>query len=834
MVSVEDPLYTTQVALEEESLRTGITQYRERTSRLREKGLESLSDPSTHLMRVYVEPTAAALRKWLSEMQQRPGRRAAAVSLLEQIDADIAALIALRTVLNGMFSAKSYQQVGVAVGKSIEDEIRFTAFEAQNKPLFDRIQNHIGESPLSYNPEYRRRVLIHSANKFRIVWEPWTAEQRLHVGSTLIDLLVENTGMVEVVKVSGRSFRQDRLVISPTAELTEWLDKQHSRCELLQPTLLPMMAPPAPWTSLRSGGYYTKALRYPLVRSRLQGIEPELAPEKMPAVYTAVNALQAVPYRVNERVLDVVMHLWDIGADIPKTAARVDSPLPAKPPDIAINAEARKKYKIDAREVFLDNRSERGRRLAASSALSIANRFRGVDLHFPMMLDFRGRMYVVPQYLSPQSSDLGRGLLTFRRGKRLGARGLYWLKVHIANTYGVDKIALDERAAWTDAHLALILRVAEDPLSFRWWADDEVDAPVQFLAACFELAEAMRLSNPEDFVSSLPILVDGSCNGIQHLAALSRDAEAGAQVNLVPSPHPNDIYGRVAEETVSCLSSLSASSSTSCSSATPLIRPETLAKAGLSLIEIVAGWVGFGIDRDITKRPTMILPYGGTRTAVESYIEDSVRKQIKGGVANPFGKNLRVPIAVLSRVVWDAMNRVVSGPRLMMDWTRELARTLSKAGHPLMWRTPSGFLVRQMRMETTGRRVKTKLGDRILKVTLVEGTDKIDSRRQSSALAPNWIHSLDAAALTLTIVAMLGREVTDLVAIHDSYGTHAADMDLLNETLRDVFVTMYREDLAEKFRQDISAPIGADKVPPPPAKGTLDIEAVRQSRYFFA
>ena len=35
---------------------------------------------------------------------------------------------------------------------------------------------------------------------------------------------------------------------------------------------------------------------------------------------------------------------------------------------------------------------------------------------------------------------------------------------------------------------------------------------------------------------------DGSCNGLQHYAALGRDARGGAAVNLTPSEKPQDVY----------------------------------------------------------------------------------------------------------------------------------------------------------------------------------------------------------------------------------------------------------------------------------------------------
>ena len=52
-------------------------------------------------------------------------------------------------------------------------------------------------------------------------------------------------------------------------------------------------------------------------------------------------------------------------------------------------------------------------------------------------------------------------------------------------------------------------------------------------AACVEIAKAVRTGDPASYTSSLPVHQDGSCNGLQHYAALGRDLPGGSKVNLV-------------------------------------------------------------------------------------------------------------------------------------------------------------------------------------------------------------------------------------------------------------------------------------------------------------
>lgn len=69
----------------------------------------------------------------------------------------------------------------------------------------------------------------------------------------------------------------------------------------------------------------------------------------------------------------------------------------------------------------------------------------------------------------------------------------------------------------------------------------------QAIASIIDLSSALRSPNPEEYVSYLHIHQDGSCNGLQHYAALGRDIEGAYQVNLGPGPKPSDIYTHVSK-----------------------------------------------------------------------------------------------------------------------------------------------------------------------------------------------------------------------------------------------------------------------------------------------
>ncbi|GMM28841.1 hypothetical protein DAMA08_015570 [Martiniozyma asiatica (nom. inval.)] len=97
--------------------------------------------------------------------------------------------------------------------------------------------------------------------------------------------------------------------------------------------------------------------------------------------------------------------------------------------------------------------------------------------------------------------DMSRSLLKFWTGKELGQNGLNWLKIHMSNLMGKDKISLDERVQFIEENIEKIKDSVNEPLNGN--------------------VEALKLSDPTKFVSFQPIHQDGTCNALQHYAALN-------------------------------------------------------------------------------------------------------------------------------------------------------------------------------------------------------------------------------------------------------------------------------------------------------------------------
>lgn len=415
---------------------------------------------------------------------------------------------------------------------------------------------------------------------------------------------------------------------------------------------------------------------------------------------------------------------------------------------------------------------------------------------FTYYADFRGRAYVRSASVSPQGTDLEKGLLRLKNGKPLDSdSSRRWFKVHGANKFGNDKLSLDDRVAWVDAEHDHLLEMAADPVASTGWTTAE--DPVQFLAWVLEYAA--WVDDPAGFESHLPMSQDGTCNGLQNFSALMCDAVGGAATNLLPSAAPRDIYADVARRVTELLEAMP---------------PSKLRDA----------WLRHGIGRKVTKRTTMTLPYGCTRYACSQFIVEDYLEKIKPAEIDPadWGEAANF----LSHVVWQALDDVVVKAREVMEWLQGWAKHAASTGAGVWWVAPSGLHVNS---EYEGMRIRevSSVAFRS-RIYLNYPTGKPDLKKIANASAPNFVHSLDASHMA-RVVARAVQEGMTPVTIHDDFGVHAADTERFHQIIREEFVGMYEgntilQDMAERTGYTV----------PPPELGDLDLHQVLHSPYFFS
>ena len=622
------------------------------------------------------------------------------------------------------------------------------------------------------------------------------------------------------------------------------------------------------------------------------------------ALCEALNHLQSTKWMINEHVWNVVTHANVFGNDIKKWENFVKG------------HEAQTQI-ITALDL-------------ATSLIDRIEDFPGDDSHFYHSWEAgpRGRLYSSCPYLSPQGGDLNRGLIRFAEPKPITEKGFKWLKVYIAGLFkGVDlrrgkkipdgftwnKIkqinpSIPEMIEWFDENEMILLAIGERPMEFIniWWNDrDKNDlrkrvpfgkkkSYFQRVAATHDYWQALKTGK-----SSIAVILDGTCNGQQHVAAIMRERKHAKLVDLLPGYNEVDFYERVAVE-VSALIALPTNE--------------------VPIKELTSGEHNFlnlnsedFTTRSFAKKPVMVLGYGAGDWAVYKEIFDEAgRKSIenrkklnknkiwkirieikaqegKGKIDEEWLKDARQEVAEIQAIndsfpaIWRKYDKAkksiaLPGPESILNGSEllegkkifdvvfniaklyfeafnivaastivvreSLEECVNRSESPIEWNTLAGFTIkhRHKKIDQVDEKykdkngvVKTRKANRQLTATNKWGTksrkiriaqyfdDQFDKEKMKRSVSPNFIHSLDASHMILTINEMAKQGVQCFQMIHDAFGTHAENCDLMHETVRKTFVQLHEDDpfhrLLEKYGVEI------------PKKGDLDLDEILKSEY---
>jgi DNA-directed RNA polymerase len=814
-------------------------------ARIAEKGTDtSSSRPEQQLLNDAIGPVVAKLKV---ELLPRNGNARFYVvrKYLAELEPYELAFLAVRHCVNSLTAVEPIQRTARKLGEEIEYHLNFTRFRKAHPYLVKLLHEKLKLA----SSRHKSTVMTYNMNGRADTWErtSFDEETRIQLGKVLIDCCVQATGLFrlspyheEKAKGTGpreaslrldygtrRVATKDRTGREQVVEmpLSKWLESKHAFQAQQSIAFPPMLVPPLPWESgdLYSGGYLSNfaSRRLPLVRTRRKWILRELGQMDLSRVCEAVNIAQATAWRINKPLLEVLQWAYEQGGDfagLPPIRLQetiVERPLftadgtpwPSEDCRKEVWESFKERYKVEvqdhfravhvANEEWVRNTSKRK---ALFMKLSMARKYAGEhSIYFPHFLDWRGRIYPAVGHLNPQADDCGKALLEFSEGKALGERGLYWLKVHAANCYGIDKVAFEERIKWVDENMGSIIEAARHPKESNFWYADGVDSPWKFLAACFELERTTHTGTAT--ISHLPIAMDGSCNSYQHYAGLLRDPLTGSKVNLIPSSKPSDIYADIAEQT------------------NELLKEE-------ASNELAQLWIG-KVSRSVCKRGTMTKVYGVSTWGIGD--------QLKGEFGSLMPKEQATKAcSYLAGLIERSLNLRIPAATEGMDYLQAVAEAIGE-DKPLWWTTPSGFKVFQDYRRTKSVKINLFFGTQRLQASIRKDTDAMDKRGMKNAVAPCYVHSLDASHLMLTLIRCKEASINSFATVHDSYAAHASDTDKLNEILRDVFVRMYEANPLQRFHEEaLSQAPDPSKLPSPPTQRGLDLGVVRDSPYFFA
>jgi DNA-directed RNA polymerase len=524
---------------------------------------------------------------------------------------------------------------------------------------------------------------------------------------------------------------------------------------------------------------------------------------QMQPALDGLNALQAVPWRINKRVLGVLQGCLARGLDVPGLPIqRLLMPAKTRPWEEMDDGE-KKLWKMQAERTARKNLSLVGERVMLTEDMATAELFADADRFWtPMNLDWRGRTYAMCSFHF-QREDRVRALFEFADGEPIGEEGLWWLKVHVANTGDFNKVSkrpLEERVRWVDENMSMIADVAIAPLRNLSWL--KADKPFLFLAACFDLTSATETGT--SYISRLPVSFDGSCSGLQHLCAMTRAPE-GHLVNLTDGAKPQDVYATVAE------------------------RVKTRIEADASRTEWDEGqeWRGevaklalaYGIERKLTKRNVMTYFYSskkfGMAAQQQTDLMDVLDEEVLVGKRgdHPFGVYAEGRIDhssdaahYLAGHVYEAIEEIISLPAQAMVFLQKAAKALAHEGKPLSWVTPTGLPWCNRYHVKTMEKVHLWLHDRGVQLRIATGDQPtIDKTKSANGVAPNFVHALDAAHLSFVAAAAAREGITALATVHDSFGCLPSRARRFNQIIREEFVRELSPNLGDGRGQAAAA-----------------------------
>ncbi|KFO11598.1 hypothetical protein N312_08003, partial [Balearica regulorum gibbericeps] len=521
---------------------------------------------------------------------------------------------------------------------------------------------------------------------------------------------------------------------------------------------IPMLCPPVPWTSPHFGAFVlndTKLMRFVDGAFQHQLLLEQCPPVNLHPVLDALNQLGNCAWKINQPVLDIIISIFnDKGnekLDIPPPVSEAPRP-PTAPSNSTTWNKSQKHELLLCKKRMAEMHSLR---MDALYKLSIANYVRDKVFWFPHNMDFRGRTYPCPPYFNHLGNDVTRAILLFAEGRPLGPKGLDWLKIHLINLTGLKKKnALQERLEYANEIIEEILDSADHPLTGRkWWMN--TDEPWQALACCMEIAKALRSPDPAAYISHFPVHQDGSCNGLQHYAALGRDLIGAVSVNLMPCHVPQDVYSAVAQQVEE-------------------FRKKD-AEQGVKIAQVLQGFV----SRKVVKQTVMTVVYGVTRYGGRLQMEKRLKE------IDEFPEEyLWEASHYLVKQVFNGIKEMFSATRDIQSWLTESAKLIAQSGRTVEWVTPLGLPIVQPYYRSR---------------PTVVSIWKPDTVKQKNAFPPNFIHSLDSTHMMLTALHCLRQGLT-FVSVHDCYWTHALTVDVMNQICRQQFVALH----SEKILQDLS------------------------------
>ncbi len=814
-------LYEEQIRLEKEAVDVLYRKEFRNLSQAVEQGRFDETKYGNALLKTYFNPIKDKIQEYLdTDYKGHTGKTQRYIKYLCD-DADVLAYVVLQSLIKKITQRTNKAKV-VIVAVHIANALRtiqtFKTAEESNPKLI----SYLGSEYRRASARRKKDLIEKHLSEFEDKGNAKTKAEDIRACSTLIDLVLHSgVNLIEKKLLwDKRVERYATLHLVLTPEVLEVLTEQY----YISPTLAlfpPMVVPPKDWESMRVGGYLT--VKKDFIKVRLQKSRQVLMKEDIDKPMEAINKLQKVEWRVNKKVYDINNRVYEsnvIDPRSPPTLPRLYGGIPTSTltdiKDLVEPLEYKDTYTKEEKKVWaiwnkkreqikINLDGENGRRLQYLMTMGVAEKMLEYDkFYYVYQLDYRGRVYPTTDFFNPQSKGYVKSMLEFAEGHVLNEEGLYWLKVHTANCYGLDKEPMQKRVEWFEENRLKILVTANNPMSkVSYW--NESDSPYEFLAACFAYKDHVDGNEVH-----LPIQLDAVNSGIQMYSGLLRD-KVGAKSTCVIGDTRSDLYQEVADLVNKKLIDGKYPAYIT------FIDKEGVEKVILTKVE--ANSMKGNFTRSMTKRNVMTVPYSVSLRGMKMQNWDVMDDMKLTGKSFWEGDEWVVNY-LWTTLVHEAIFEIVKGARAGQEYLKDVVKGIEG---PAMWHTPIyGLPVLQSSFKSTEQRVQTVLGT----LSIRRFTDETKRQKQLASIAANFIHSIDSTIL-MYIVDHIG---TDVGVIHDCFLVHPNNGKLVTDMYKEGYIRVMEADPLKMFSDELDPEHKVEI----PYVNDLDLQDVYNSVYIIS
>jgi DNA-directed RNA polymerase len=287
-----------------------------------------------------------------------------------------------------------------------------------------------------------------------------------------------------------------------------------------------------------------------------------------------------------------------------------------------------------------------------------------------------------------------------------------------------------------------------------------------------------------------PILLDASCNGLQHLSSMTRDVDLAKQTNVIgnwddnkeknESVPANDLYTHAAN----------------------LIQKHVEENEYPESIKQIK------FTRKLVKKSIMTIPYNISLIGIQEQIRShtiEIREFTRPIFYLPaefskLDKPIRLYPSELKRVgtiVYTVFANELPSLNNLRKYLDSMSKIILGLDSYIYWITPTGIKVNLSNQKLKSSIFQSRLysGDRPITISLP--TNQLDKQAIKRSWMPNLIHSLDSANIQLFVNKLHQNNINiPFYTIHDCFASLPNSMSLLETMVKEAFIEIYFSDNA--------------------------------------